>query len=58
MKQQDGPAQGHVSTIVCIQEPLERAGATVLEDDGTGYGVRLRPALRPKTEAATKTKWR
>ena len=38
----DGPAQGHVSTIIRIQQALERAGATFLEDDGKGYGVRLK----------------
>jgi predicted transcriptional regulator len=47
----DGPAQGHVSTIIRIQQALERVGATFLEDDGTGYGVRLKPVLRPKTNA-------
>jgi transcriptional regulator with XRE-family HTH domain len=46
IEQQEGPAQGHVSTIIRIQQALERAGARFLEDDGTGYGVRLK--LQPK----------
>lgn len=41
IEQQDGPAQGHVSTIIRLQEALEREGARFLDDDGNGYGVRL-----------------
>lgn len=41
IEQREGPAQGHVSTIIRIQEALEREGIRFLEDDGNGYGVRL-----------------
>jgi predicted transcriptional regulator len=46
----DGPAQGHVSTIIRIQQALERVGATFLEDDGGGYGVRLKPTKQPRRQ--------
>jgi transcriptional regulator with XRE-family HTH domain len=52
IEQGEGPAQGHVSTIIAIQQALERAGVRFSEDDGTGYGVRLQnvraPPKRPK----------
>jgi predicted transcriptional regulator len=41
IEQQEGPAQGNVSTIIRIQEALERAGVRFTEDDGANYGVRL-----------------
>jgi predicted transcriptional regulator len=44
----DGPAQGHVSTIIRIQQALERVGVRFLEDDGAGYGVRLKPTKQPR----------
>ena len=44
----DGPAQGHVSTIIRIQQALERVGVRFLEDDGAGYGVRLQHTKQPK----------
>ena len=50
-QQADGAAQGHVSTIIRVQEALERAGVRFLEDDGMGYGVRLKPILGRKTNA-------
>jgi len=49
IERQDGPAQGHVSTMIRIQEALERAGIRFLEDDGDGYGVRLNPNIRQRT---------
>jgi predicted transcriptional regulator len=42
IEQRAGPAQGHTSTIIRIQEALERAGIRFIEDEeGEGYGVRL-----------------
>lgn len=40
IEQRDGPAQGHVSTIMRIQAALERAGVRFIEEDGA-FGVRL-----------------
>ena len=42
IEQRDGPAQGHVSTIIRIQDALQHAGIQFLEDDGEGFGVRLK----------------
>jgi transcriptional regulator with XRE-family HTH domain len=42
IEQGEGPAQGHVSTIIAIQHALERAGVRFFEEeDGAGFGVRL-----------------
>jgi transcriptional regulator with XRE-family HTH domain len=41
IEQKEGPAQGNVSTIIRIQEALERAGVRFIGDDGGGYGVLL-----------------
>ena len=46
----DGPAQGHVSTIIRIQQALERVGVRFLEDEGDGYGVRLKPTKQPRRQ--------
>ena len=49
IERQNGPAQGHVSTMIRIQQALERAGIRFLEDtDGEGYGVRLTPKTRQR----------
>jgi len=48
IERQEGPAQGQVSTIIRIQDALERAGATFLENDGGGYGVRLKRKLQQR----------
>ncbi len=50
IEQQDGPAKGHVSTMIRIQAALERAGIRFLEDDGGGYGVRLTPKQRHRAK--------
>jgi transcriptional regulator with XRE-family HTH domain len=39
IEQMEGPAQGHVATIMRIQNALERAGIGFIE--GEGYGVML-----------------
>jgi transcriptional regulator with XRE-family HTH domain len=49
-QQADGPAQGHVSTIIRIQQALERVGVRFLEDEGDGYGVRLKPIKQPRRQ--------
>ena len=41
IERQEGHAQGHVSTIIRIQEALQREGIRFLDDEGEGYGVRL-----------------
>ena len=46
IEQQEGPAQGHVSTIIRIQQALEKAGVRFLEDEGAGFGVRLQAKLQ------------
>ena len=45
IEQKEGPAQGHVSTIIRIQEALERAGIRFTEDGGI-FGVQLQPKRR------------
>ena len=40
IEQQEGPAQGYVSTIMRIQGALERAGIRFIEDE-SGYGACL-----------------
>ena len=45
IEQREGPAQGHVSTIIRIQEALERAGIRFTEDAGI-FGVQLQPKRR------------
>jgi transcriptional regulator with XRE-family HTH domain len=47
IEQREGQAQGNVSTIVRIQEALEKVGIRFLEDEGEGYGVRLK---RPEAD--------
>ena len=42
IEQREGQVQGNVSTIVRIQEALEKVGIRFLEDEGAGYGVRLK----------------
>jgi predicted transcriptional regulator len=46
IEQTEGPAQGHVSTIIRIQEALERAGIRFIEDENGAFGVWLGP--KPK----------
>lgn len=46
----DGAAQGHVSTIIRIQQALERAGVRFLDDDGSGYGLRLKPGKQQRQQ--------
>lgn len=46
IEQHEGPAPGNVSTIIRIQEALERAGVFFLDDDGNGFGVRLKIKLK------------
>jgi transcriptional regulator with XRE-family HTH domain len=41
IEQTEGPAQGHVSTIIRIQDALERAGIRFIEPEGGNYGVVL-----------------
>jgi len=41
IEQQEGPAQGHVSTIIRIQQALERAGVRFVDEDGD-FGVLLK----------------
>lgn len=41
IEQREGPAQGHTSTIIRIQEALERAGVRFTDDEAGGFGVRL-----------------
>jgi len=41
IEQNEGPAQGHVSTVIRIQEALERAGIRFFEEDGGAYGVKI-----------------
>ncbi len=41
IEQREGPAQGHVSTIIRIQETLKRAGVRFTEDDSGAFGVQL-----------------
>ena len=41
IEQREGPAQGRVSTIIRIQNALQRAGVRFLEDDNGSYGVWL-----------------
>ena len=41
IEQTEGPAQGHVSTIIRIQNALERAGIKFIEAEGGTYGVLL-----------------
>lgn len=47
----DGPAMGHVSTMVRIQAALERAGVRFIEEEDGTFGVVLRPPRkgRPRT---------
>jgi predicted transcriptional regulator len=45
IEQGEGPAQGHVSTIIRIQEALERAGIHFTEEGGV-FGVCLGPKRR------------
>lgn len=40
IERQEGPAQGHTSTIIRMQEALERAGIRFTEDE-LGFGVQL-----------------
>jgi len=42
IEQREGRVQGNVSTIMRIQEALEKAGIRFLEDEVEGYGVRLK----------------
>lgn len=42
IEQREGRVQGNVSTIVRIQEALEKVGIRFLEDEVEGYGVRLK----------------
>ena len=41
IEQREGPAQGHVATILRIQGALQHAGVRFLEDDSGGIGVKL-----------------
>ena len=41
IEQREGAAQGHVATIIRIQEALEKAGIRFTGDDTGSYGVRL-----------------
>jgi transcriptional regulator with XRE-family HTH domain len=41
IEQMEGLAQGHVATIMRIQNALERAGIRFIGDVGGGYGVLL-----------------
>ncbi len=50
IEQQDGPAQGHVATMIRIQGALERAGIRFIEEDGGGHGVRLTPKPRHRAK--------
>lgn len=50
IEQREGLARGNVSTIVRIQEALEKAGIRFLEDQGEGYGVRLERPASPITK--------
>ena len=46
IEQGEGPAQGHVSTIIRIQDALQHAGVRFVEDDDRGFGVLIEK--RPK----------
>ena len=46
IEQREGPAQGHTSTIIRIQETLERAGVRFTEDEIGGFGEGHRPEVR------------
>jgi transcriptional regulator with XRE-family HTH domain len=48
IEQMDGLAQGHVATIVRIQNALERAGIRFVEDEGGVYGVLLEKKSRKR----------
>ena len=41
IEQKDGPAQGNVSTIIRIQDALQRAGIRFVENEGGRFGVWL-----------------
>ena len=41
IEQMEGLAQGHVATIIRIQNALERAGIRFIDGEGGGYGVFL-----------------
>ncbi len=41
IEQRDGPAQGHTSTIIRIQEALERAGVRFTEGETGAFGVQM-----------------
>ena len=42
IEQSEGPVQGRFSTIMRIQDALQHAGIRFLDDDGEGFGVRLK----------------
>ncbi|WP_456686723.1 transcriptional regulator [Bradyrhizobium sp. P5_C11_2] len=49
----EGGAELKPRTIMALQGALEAAGATFLEDDGSGHGVRLRNPAGTASDAAT-----
>ena len=48
IEQMEGLAQGHVATIIRIQNALERAGIKFIEDEGGTYGVLLEKKLKKR----------
>jgi transcriptional regulator with XRE-family HTH domain len=46
IEQMEGPAQGHVATIMRIQNALERAGIRFIEGEGYGVMVEKKPKRR------------